>query len=150
MGFRYGICGQHCNNMEIDSMQFVLKRILLLATVLLALLIYFFFDARQGGFPACPLHSITGWYCPGCGSQRALSSLLHGKVLEAMHNNILMILFLPLLSYSAFINLRYAGDRTMKLWYSPTFVKIVLALVLLFWFLRNIPHYPFSILAPLG
>lgn len=125
-----------------------LKKILLVVAVVALLLVYFFFDARKGGFPECPFHLLTGWYCPGCGSQRALSALLHGHVFEAMHNNILMILFLPLLLYSAFLNLRYS--QKMKLWYNPIFVKIILATVVCFWIIRNIPHYPFSIIAPLN
>src|SRR5215213_1802588 len=128
----------------------MLKNFLRITVICALLVIYFFVDARKGGFPECPFHSLTGWYCPGCGSQRALSSLLHGNLLEAMHNNILMVLFLPLLLYSIFINLRYAGRRKMKLWYSLMFVKIVLIAVLCFWFVRNIQHYPFSILAPVA
>jgi hypothetical protein len=131
-------------------MQRSLKIVLFATAVLALLLIYFFFDARKGGFPECPFHLLTGWFCPGCGSQRALSSLLHGNVLDAMHNNILMVVFLPLFLYSAFVNLRYAGTRKMKLWYDPFFVKIVLVTVICFWMIRNIPHYPFSILAPLN
>lgn len=126
------------------------KKTFLLVAAAALVLIYFFFDARKGGFPECPFHLLTGWFCPGCGSQRALSSLLHGNLLEAMHNNILMVLFLPLLLYSAFLNLRYSGTRKMKLWYDPFFVKMILVAVICFWVLRNIPHHPFSILAPLN
>jgi len=126
------------------------KKILLVVTIVGLLLVYFFIDARKGGFPECPFHLLTGWFCPGCGSQRALSSLLHGNILAAMHNNILMVAFLPLLLYSAFVNLRYAGTRKMKLWYDPLFVKIVLVSVVCFWIFRNIPLHPFSILAPLN
>lgn len=117
--------------------------------VLFLILVYFLFDARHDGFPKCPFYLLTGWYCPGCGSQRALSSLLHGNLSGAMHNNILLVLFLPLLLYSAFINLRYGGAQKMKLWYDPFFVKAVLATVICFWIFRNIPNPPFSILAPL-
>jgi hypothetical protein len=131
-------------------MQLRLKKVFLVIAVLVLLLIYFFFDARKGRFPECPFHLLTGWYCPGCGSQRALSSLLHGNVLEAMHNNILMVLFLPLLCYSAFVSLRYAGPQKMKLWYDPLFVKIIFVAVVCFWVFRNIPTYPFSIMAPLN
>jgi hypothetical protein len=77
-----------------------------------------------------------------------LSALLHGNVEEAFHLNILMVLFLPFLLYAAFINLRYAGVQKMKLWYDPVFVKLVLIMVISFWIFRNIPFYPFSILAP--
>ena len=27
----------------------------------------------------CPLHDLTGLYCPGCGGTRSLTALLHGK-----------------------------------------------------------------------
>jgi hypothetical protein len=125
------------------------KRIGVPIIALIVLVLYFSCDARRGGFPQCPFHRITGLYCPGCGSQRALSALLHGDIIEAFHDNILMVLFLPLLLYSAWMNLRYAGIQKMRLWYDPVFVKIVLMTVICFSLFRNIPFYPFSMLAPL-
>ena len=124
-------------------------RILFAFAILLAAFLYFLFDARKGGFPSCPFYAITGWHCPGCGSQRALSALLHGSIFEALRYNILMIIFLPLLLYTACVNFRHAGAQKVKLWYSPLFVKIVLAVVVGFWIFRNIPMFPFSMLAPL-
>lgn len=131
-------------------MQVGFKKVLLVTAVAVLSIVYFFVDARKGGFPQCPFHLLTGWFCPGCGSQRALSSLLHGNVFEAMHNNILMVAFLPFLLYSAFVNLRYADARKMKLLYAPFFVKVVLVTIICFWVIRNIPHHPFFVLAPLN
>jgi hypothetical protein len=37
--------------------------------------------------PPCPWHTWTGWPCPGCGTTRALSSLLHADVLSALAFN---------------------------------------------------------------
>ncbi|PYV86056.1 MAG: hypothetical protein DMG90_22080 [Acidobacteria bacterium] len=33
--------------------------------------------ASSGIFPPCPFLWLTGFYCPGCGSLRALHQLLH-------------------------------------------------------------------------
>jgi len=129
-------------------MKLVLKPIFLFLAILLGLVFVFTFDARKGGFPQCPFFLLTGWYCPGCGSQRALSALVHGDFFEAIGYNVLMMLFLPVLLYSTFIDVRYTGSRKLQLWYNPIFVKIVLIIVICFWLFRNIPVYPFSLLAP--
>lgn len=41
--------------------------------------------------PQCPVLSLTGWQCPGCGSTRALYSLLHGDVAQAFVMNPLLL-----------------------------------------------------------
>lgn len=108
------------------------------------LLLYFFFDAREGGFPRCPFLTVTGLQCPGCGSQRALSALLHGDVLAAMQLNILLVLFLPLFLLVSFYYIKslFVGRiERPQLLYSNTFVFAVLALVLSFWILRNLPAF---------
>ena len=28
-------------------------------------------DPAEGGYPACPLYTLTGYWCPGCGLTRA-------------------------------------------------------------------------------
>src|SRR6056297_1458833 len=43
-------------------------------------------------FPRCIFHSLTGYYCPGCGSQRAIHNLLHLDIAGVVGNN---FLFLP-------------------------------------------------------
>ena len=62
---------------------------ILTAAVLLALAaVYFFFDPNtEGVFPKCAFYVLTGWKCPGCGSQRALHALLHGDITGAFHMN---------------------------------------------------------------
>ena len=44
----------------------------------------------QIGMP-CPILTLTGWQCPGCGSTRALYSLLHGDVVQAFTMNPLLL-----------------------------------------------------------
>ena len=57
-------------------------------------------DPNRGGFPACPLHALTGLNCPGCGTQRALHALLTGHPGVALHDNAFAILVLPALLYA--------------------------------------------------
>lgn len=115
-------------------------------------LFYFLFDARIiTWLPRCPFHLLTGLYCPGCGSQRALSSLLHGELLQATRFNVLLVASLPLLFYSAIvqgINKTTGSNFIQKLFYSSLFVRVVLIIILVFWFLRNLPVFPFYFLSP--
>lgn len=61
------------------------------------LVFYYFFDPEaHPGFLRCPFRSLTGLLCPGCGSQRALHDLLHGRLGEALSHNALAVTALPL------------------------------------------------------
>ena len=100
----------------------------------------------------CPFHLLTGYYCPGCGSSRGLYSLMHGNIIEAMRNNLLMVISLPYLIYS-FVLFSYkeiSGKELKRIFIKPYYIWLLLAFILLFWVLRNIPSYPFSLLAPQG
>lgn len=102
-------------------------------------------------FPPCPFHALTGFYCPGCGSQRAFSALVHGELISALHYNLLMVACLPLLFYSAFIfvlNSLRRKELVQKIFYSVSFVRWLFVVVVLFWIARNIPVQPFALLAP--
>jgi hypothetical protein len=95
---------------------------------------------RTSLFPICPLHRMTGLWCPGCGATRAFHQLLHGNVVAALRFNSLAIVMLPLAGY-----LMVRGDAsTMK----PAWIWALLLVVVAFGVLRNIPVYPFTLLAP--
>ncbi len=114
--------------------------------------LYFSFDAaRYSFFPQCPFHTLTHLYCPGCGSQRALSALLHGDVRKALSYNVLFVISLPLLVYSAIVYIINVFGRkpvSQKLVYSPFFIQICLWTVVLFFVLRNLPLPLFAYLRP--
>ena len=90
--------------------------------------------------PKCMFHKLTGLYCPGCGGTRALSSLLHGDLKTSLHNNLLLIpggLTLVLLTVKKnFIPNRHA-------------IIAIIAVIVVFTVLRNIPCEPFTLLAPI-
>jgi len=123
-------------------------RYLLVGVLVLCAAALFLFDPQGGRYaslyPPCPFHELTGLYCPGCGSLRAIHDLLHGRVLQALDHNALVTIFLPL-----------------ALWYFihalgmvSVFPRVerwswhILSVVVLFWVLRNLPFAPFSLLAP--
>lgn len=58
------------------------------------LLLYYYFAGPNEGL-SCPIYRISGWKCAGCGAQRALHALLHGRVREAFEDNPLFVLALP-------------------------------------------------------
>ncbi len=105
------------------------------ATVLFA-----FDPVRVTVFPVCPFHQWTGLWCPGCGTTRALHQLLHGNVAAAFRFNALSMAMLPVAGY-----LIVRGDAsTLK----PTWIWALLVVIVAFGVLRNIPAYPFTLLAP--
>ena len=96
--------------------------------------------------PRCPLYTMTGIYCPGCGTTRAVHELLHGHWLAALRLNALFILSLPCLA--TFGLYRWAkSDREANVW-KPQWTWVLLGMVVAFGVLRNIPVYPFTLLAP--
>lgn len=114
--------------------------------------IYFFNPANSALYVPCPFHKLTGFYCPGCGSLRAIHHLLHGDVVIAFRLNPLMVLLLPFLGYSffAYVMGNIRGRPVPPLVVPAIAIWVFLGVVLLFWGMRNIPTYPFSLLAPSG
>lgn len=105
---------------------------------LLAVL-YLVDPARCRLFPPCPVHRVTGFYCPGCGSTRAVHRLLHADLPGALSKNALMVLSIPLLGL---LSLRPSWA------YSRAAPWIALAILLGYAVLRNVNAYPFTLLAP--
>ncbi len=71
--------------------------VLAFAVIGLYAVILYVRDPAQGGFPMCPFRWLTGWECPGCGSQRAMHDLMHGRVAEAFGHNAMLVISIPLL-----------------------------------------------------
>ena len=120
------------------------------AAVGAALAILFFFSPTQHPFyPRCPLHAMTGLHCPGCGSLRAIHSLLHGDLASALHFNALLVLALPFLVWLGFNWLRASrGTAAPNTGPRPVWFWLFFGTVMAFGVLRNLPFAPFSHLAP--
>jgi Protein of unknown function (DUF2752) len=112
--------------------------------------IYIFNPVGTDVYPKCPFHTLTGLHCPGCGTVRALHQLLHGNVLAAMRFNPLAVVLLPPVAYGMLsIGLQFVGLKPLPSKFIPAFwIWTLLAVILLYWVLRNIPCQPFTLLAP--
>ena len=115
-----------------------------------AIYLYSFNPVAAGIYPICPFHALTGLHCPGCGTVRALHQLLHGNVLAAMRLNSFAVIMLPPIAYWLVSSgLQFIGRKPLPSKFIPAFwIWMLLAAILLYWVLRNIPYYPFSLLAP--
>ncbi|SDX04637.1 DUF2752 domain-containing protein [Aequorivita viscosa] len=99
------------------------------------------------------MYYFTGFYCPGCGSQRAIHLLLHGDIIGAFRFNPLMVLTIPIMVYGVGItaaNWIFGTSYRLLLFYSKVFIFGYFGLAILYWILRNLPFYPFNLLAPTG
>ena len=113
--------------------------------------LFFLLDPTQNQlFPRCAFNALTGYYCPGCGSQRAIHNLLHLNIAGVVSNN---FLFLPAVLAIAYhylhplLNNKF-GWKLPNILYKRYTPWIIFGTVMLFWLLRNLPVYPFSVLAP--
>lgn len=102
--------------------------------------VYFLFDpAGSVWFPRCPFLVLTGFRCPGCGSQRALHALLHGEVAEAWRLNALLLLELPLMALlTAAWVMRRRFPRLRLLLNSQALILTLLTTIIVWTIARNI------------
>jgi hypothetical protein len=94
----------------------------------------------------CPSLLLTGLYCPGCGSLRAIHDTLTGNVAEAFSHNVLLVPGLVFVLWWWVSQLAAAyGRRIPAPPTSSRFAVVVLAVFVVFAVLRNLPG---SALAP--
>ena len=106
----------------------------------------------QAFYPRCPLHALTGLWCPLCGSTRAVHAFMTGHLRDALHDNVLVFVAAPVVVYLWVSWLLSAtGRRPLPaLRWNTTTTVIVAAVMLMYGVLRNVPVHPFSGLAPLA
>ncbi len=76
--------------------------------------------------------------------------MLHGDLLAALDLNPLMVLSLPFLGYAFLSELsdRTIGKRLPRVFLPAAWIWALLGAIIVYWVLRNVPLYPFSLLAP--
>lgn len=132
----------------------MIKRLSIGIAVIVLSLLYFYYPASDNHFyPGCALYSLTHFYCPACGGQRAFSALLHGQFLLALQNNLLLVvaLFFFLVLFALYLrNHLFEKGKKFTFTPSPFLLWTILAVIVAFWLLRNIPLKPFIYLAPIN
>ena len=116
--------------------------VIVLAVALLLVFgsIYYALDPSQSGFfPRCVFHELTGYKCPGCGTQRAVHALLHGDVAAALRYNAILLIAVPWIVLCLYAeSQRTRNPRLYDRLNAPLLIWLFMALVLIWWLLRNI------------
>lgn len=115
----------------------VIKTLLMILAVGIA---YGLFVIYTGlGIP-CPVNTITGYQCPGCGVSRMCMALLKLDVNSAYHYNKVLFLLLPILlavfSYQTYRYIRYDDVKLTKV--QSAILYIALALLVIWGIMRNL------------
>lgn len=123
---------------------------MLLLFIVVAFLYYNINPSDVSYLPKCPLFITTGIYCPGCGSQRATHHLLNFNLFGVLQQNVLYLVGLVVLGYHFLIlSLNFTLSKSYYNYlYHPKTPVLLLIIIIIFWILRNIPYYPFNLLAP--
>ena len=106
-------------------------------------------DPHEGGhYPTCPSLLLTGWYCPGCGSLRAIHDMGNLDLSGAWDMNPLAVLVVPWLLWRWIAWALAAIGRPVSRIPAPAWSLYLLAgTVVGYAVLRNIPAFA-STLAP--
>lgn len=100
------------------------------------IVLYHLFDPTHSQWaPKCPFWLLTGYSCPGCGSQRAIHCFLNGRIWEGIQYNYILV---PSLLYVMMITLSPKEGKLHKAITGSTACWIVLTVFLAWWLLRNL------------
>ena len=122
------------------------KKLIKILVLLILLVLYIVVSSLTGIYIECPIHKLTGLYCPGCGLTRMIKSILLLDFYQAFRYNQLLFISLPFVIF-LFVNDLYSEFKGKKSFYKkiPNYIWIILIVItILYGVLRNI----FPILAP--
>lgn len=111
------------------------------ATVALALLIAYYYthDPASAPAPKCIFKMVTGWDCPGCGSQRAFHAILHGNIAAAWHFNPFVFFAVPGAAFYITVEaMRKRLPRLHSAAINPFIIAAITLAAILYTVLRNI------------
>ena len=101
--------------------------------------------------PGCAFHKLTGLNCPGCGMTRAVRATFHGRIGEAFLLNPIGMVLLPLAFLALGIEIIgwvRGKPVPLRLQLGSRGAWGIVWVVTIFWILRNVPCWPFTLLSP--
>ena len=113
------------------------------------LLLRHFWPSWSGKVPACTVHDWTGLHCPGCGGTRCAGRLLEGDLAGALAMNAAVTLIAMVLAGVLLAGLwREWRGNVRRTVFPPALAWGLALFVVLFGLTRNLPWWPFTLLAP--
>ncbi|MEU1282537.1 DUF2752 domain-containing protein [Streptomyces sp. NPDC005805] len=102
---------------------------------------------EPGHYPVCPLLSVTGLYCPGCGGLRSAHAFVHGDLAAAFGANAAAVAgYLVFAVLWAVWVVRAVRGRPMRVGVPPLWGWVLGGVLVVFSVVRNLPFG--SALAP--
>lgn len=99
-------------------------------------------DPRWGSvLPACPLHALTGLWCPLCGGTRTARALAHGDLAGAAGSNLLVLVAAPLAAalWVRWVLRRRRDPQARLVDPSPQLLAVATGVLVAFALVRNLP-----------
>ena len=95
---------------------------------------------EPGHYPTCPFFALTGEFCPGCGSLRAMHALTQGDLAGAAGLNVLALASLPVLAviWLRWVRRSWTGAPPARP-APPALIWTLATGALLFGLVRNLP-----------
>lgn len=119
----------------------------LVAIIVVSILAFLYRTYNPEGnvyFPKCLFVKLTGYKCPGCGSQRAIHYLLNLDILNAMRENLILVISIPyILTGFVLDSIKNPNKIILKLrkaLFGRKAIFVILFVILGFWILRNITY----------
>lgn len=137
----------HSNSKSAERWKFAMLTSIIIVS---AVVLFCYNPAESSLYPPSPFRTLTGLYCPGCGTLRGLHQLLHGHLIAAFGLNPLMVISLPFLvcSYINYGFRTFKGKNWLEIFIPSQWIWFLLQAIIAYWIFRNIPLVPFSWLAP--
>jgi len=117
------------------------KIIIGLFIVLVLLVIYYSLFTKLGIGLDCPIHELTGIYCPSCGITRLFFSLFELNIAKAFRYN--QYIFVLLCLSIIYLIIKYLFKIKISIINNKYFYTIFIISLIVWTIVRNLPYFTF-------